>query len=104
MSTFKEWARLSLLERDKEITYDVNKVPNIRKCIKKLQHALKGTDSKIVEKSVTKSHSKESMKAMKFLLQKNAMKLLDIKHTSKDIKDLKIKKPSKLVVSPACDL
>jgi len=47
---------------------------------------------------VTKSHINESMKAMKFLLQKNALKLYELQSKAKKLKLYKTKEPSELTV------
>lgn len=50
IGTFKEWARLSILENDTDINYKNSNIPKISKCIAKLKHSLKGTEPEIVEK------------------------------------------------------
>lgn len=99
MGTFKEWARLSVLDHDGQKTYNTDKYSDIQKCVRQLKNLLSRPDHKITEKSITKSHAKESLEAMKFLLQQNALKLLEIKGEAADLKDIKAKKPSELVVS-----
>mmetsp|Transcript_15663 Transcript_15663/g.13706 ORF Transcript_15663/g.13706 Transcript_15663/m.13706 type:complete len:115 (+) Transcript_15663:119-463(+) len=70
VNTFNEWARLSLLDHDKQISYNGIKLPNMRNLVNELRIMIKRGDYEYVEKSKTRSHLKESLKAMKYILQK----------------------------------
>jgi hypothetical protein len=101
IGTFNEWARLSLLEHDSQITYRNKNIPNIRKVVDNLRLSLKKTDIKYDEKSKIKSHLDESLKTMKFMMQKNALLLLGIKDGTEKLVNLGRMKPSKsVVISP----
>ena len=79
ISTFKEWARLSLLDFDKQKTYNESKLKPIKNWITQLKGHLRKSDYKFESKRKTISHSKESLKAMKLLLQNNVSTLLEVK-------------------------
>lgn len=99
VNTFNEWARLSLLDYDKQISYNGVKLPNMKNLVRELKCILNKTDVEYTERKRTKSHLKESLKAMKFLLQKNALELLEIKDKSKELSSVKKLKPTALMVS-----
>jgi len=99
VNTFNEWARLSLLEYDSQISYNGTKLPNLGNLVKELKNMIKKTDFQKTNKVKTKSHLKESLKAMKFILQKNALELLNVKDESKGLNTMRGIKPSPLVVS-----
>ncbi|CAI2378344.1 unnamed protein product [Moneuplotes crassus] len=97
INTMNEWARLSLLDHDKQINYKGTNLPSMRKLANELKIIIKKTDYEYTEKKKTKSHLKESLKAMEFLLQKNAFDLLAIKDQSKELSSVSDLKPTPLM-------
>ena len=90
MNTFKEWARLSLLEHDSQKLYKEKNMIKMESAIKQLKiQTKKNSDFTTAAKmGKTEAHSKESMKAMKYILQKNVMKLIEIKEAANNVTEL----------------
>lgn len=97
MGTFKEWARLSLLDFDRQTSYDAGKLGSIKALVRDLKVRTRRCEPVFSSRRKTVSHCKESMKAMKFLIQQNVTRLLEIKEDMQKCADSQVTgKPRRL--------